>query len=435
MIGEDKFFGGELRKLRLAAGITLTQLATAVHYSKGHLSKVERGLKAPNHELARLCDNTLQTGGVLVALLSAKRLASTAKISAEDDGHEEEVWLMQLSPEGKSWFQPIGRRQIMAAGVTSAMGIGLGTQGPFEARVGMENTSALETFRTLFDNYRRLGQSVSPGFLLPALIAQTHTLRELSTHAGPRMRQELLRLGSRYAEYVGWLTQETGDDRAALWWTQRAVELAAAGGDHHLAAYAMVRRALITLYREQGDETVALARQARHGGLPPRIQGLAAQREAQGHAINGDYNACMRCLDEARDLFADAVFDEGAPVIGTTHLADTVAMITGWCLLDLGRPEQAAEVMDREMAQVPAYALRTNARYGTRRARAHVTAGNVDHACELASRVLPDALTVSSATIAADLRQLARTLARYPRNPAVQALTPDLSTALKIVTP
>src|SRR5690606_9104445 len=114
---------------------------------------------------------------------------------------------------------------------------------------------------------------------------------------------------------------------------------------------------------------------------------------------------------------------------------DPVAMITGWCLYDLGRPELAAEVLDREMAQVPAHALRTRARYRTHQARAHATAGEIEHACTLDSRLLADAAAIRPATIAADLRHLARTLARHPRNPSVQALAPDLSAALNIMTP
>ncbi|MEK8142158.1 hypothetical protein NKH18_05105 [Streptomyces sp. M10(2022)] len=124
----------------------------------------------------------------------------------------------------------------------------------------------------LFTHYRRLGQSVEPGFLLPGLIAQTHTLRELSAHADDGTRRDLLALGSRYAEYVGWLMQETGDERAALWWTQRAVDLAAAGGDRTLGGYALVRRALITLYQDDAAQTVALAQRAQSGTLPPRIR-------------------------------------------------------------------------------------------------------------------------------------------------------------------
>ena len=53
-----------------------------------------------------------------------------------------------------------------------------------------------------------------------------------------------------------------GDDQGALWWTERAVTLAAAGGDHDLAAYALVRRALVTLYHGDGPRTVGLAQQA-----------------------------------------------------------------------------------------------------------------------------------------------------------------------------
>ncbi|WP_206779412.1 helix-turn-helix domain-containing protein, partial [Frankia sp. EI5c] len=248
--GWNQLFGRELRRNRLAAGRTLTELAAAIHYSKGHLSKIEHGTKAPNRELARLCDAELRTGGVLVELLSSREPESAAGRSPDQDGDDEEVWLMRLSPDGASQFQYIGRRALMAAGVASVMGIGNSQQLTVgsrsgDASSGLETIPDVEVFRTLFDNYRRLGQSVSPGVLLPALIAQTHTLRELSTQAGPRARQDLLRLGARYAEYVGWLTQETGDDQAAMWWTQRAVELAAAGGDPHLAAYAKVRHALI----------------------------------------------------------------------------------------------------------------------------------------------------------------------------------------------
>ncbi|MEX5637849.1 transcriptional regulator [Parafrankia sp. FMc2] len=319
--------------------------------------------------------------------------------------------------------------------MASAMAVGLGSPSTAATGSDLADSSTVAVFQTLFENYRRLGQSVGPGVVLPALIAHTNTLRELSVHAAPRVRCELLRLGSRYAEYVGWLMQERGDDSAALWWTQRAVELAAAGGDRQLAAYAKVRHALVTLYRDEGDETVALARQARDGALPPRIRGLAVQREAQGHAINGDYDACMWCLDQARELLAAAVPDEGVPVIGSTNLSDSVGMITGWCLLDLGRPARAADVLDAQMRQVPAEAARTRARYGTRQARAHATAGDIEHACELARWVLPDVLAVSSATIAADLRELLRTLRRHPQNASVQELAPILTAALTVVTP
>ncbi|NBH03695.1 helix-turn-helix transcriptional regulator, partial [Amycolatopsis sp. SID8362] len=43
-MSERATFGAELRRLRHAAGLSLTELADRVHYSKGYLSKVETGL-------------------------------------------------------------------------------------------------------------------------------------------------------------------------------------------------------------------------------------------------------------------------------------------------------------------------------------------------------------------------------------------------------
>ncbi|MDO0931551.1 helix-turn-helix transcriptional regulator [Streptomyces sp. DG2A-72] len=53
-------FGRELRRRRLAARLSLQQLGQRVHYSKSQLSKVERGIKRPTSDLARLCDTELR---------------------------------------------------------------------------------------------------------------------------------------------------------------------------------------------------------------------------------------------------------------------------------------------------------------------------------------------------------------------------------------
>lgn len=187
-------FAQELRQRRLDAGLTLTELAVRVHYSKGQLSKVERGVKAPSRDLARLCDAALGAGGALVALLPDPPTGARVE---EPDGFDEEVWLMQLSTDGGSWFKPVPRRQVVSAGAASLMSLGAGGS---EALSGTGGAQVLEVSRSLFDHYRQIGQTVGPGFLLPGLIAQTHTLRETAAHADPRTRQQLLALGSRYAE-------------------------------------------------------------------------------------------------------------------------------------------------------------------------------------------------------------------------------------------
>lgn len=433
MVQEPLSFGRELRRRRLAVGLTLTNLSKLVHYSKGQLSKVERGLKAPSRELARLCDTTLDAGGDLAVLVPIPSTSNTKATETRDSG--EEVWVMQLSGDGQSSFQALNRRQMLTMGVASIAGMSTGISIGLLSSTVSADTTLLGMSRMLFDHYRQLGQVAGPSVLLPALIAQTHSLQELSSRTRPPTREGLLRLASRYAEYTGWMMQEVGNDEAALWWTQRAIDLAAAGGDDDMAAYGHVRRALVTLYRKDAVQTIVLAGQAQASRLPPRIRGLAAQREAQGHALAGDYDACMRSLDRARALLDLHTQQSNAPIIGTTNLPDPVGMIKGWCLYDLGRPQAAAETIGRQMTLIPPQALRTKVRYGMRHALSHAMAGEIERACHLTGQLLGSATAVSSATIVQDMRALARTLARHPKNTAVRELAPELGVALHIVNP
>jgi transcriptional regulator with XRE-family HTH domain len=418
-------FGEELRRRRIAADLTLAQLARLVFYSTGQLSKVERGIKAASRDLARLCDAALAADGQLVALVSDEAPEAQGDYT-DDDGQE--VWLMQLPGSAGSWPHPISRRRLVETGVLAIPSAGVARS---PARENADDSTLAGMFQSLFSQYRYLGQVVTASALLPALAAQAQSLHELAHVSGPQTRRELLVLAARYAEYTGWLAQEMGQDQAALWWTRRASELATAGGDAQFACYGLVRHALITMYREDGTRTIALARQAQEQTTSPRVRGLAAQREAQGHALVGDYNACMRSLDRAQALLSRHSQQAGHPVIGTTNLPDPAQMVKGWCLYDLGRPRAAAEALDGQLRSVPAGALRAQARYGARRALAYAAAGEIEHACQLASGLLDAEQWLGSATIAQDLRALARTLYRHPKNPSVRALAPRLGTALR----
>lgn len=387
-------FGEELRRRRLDAGLSLSELAQSVHYSKGQLSKVERGIKAPSRELARLCDTALRAEGRLTSLVS-RELAS--------------------------------RRQVLAAGALAVPALYLGHA---TISVNIDHADLAGIFRSLFDHYRNLGQGADPSALLPPLAAQTNAIQEFAKISGGHTSRKLLILGSRYAEYTGWLAQETGNDLAALRWTRRAADLANAADDTGFAAYGLVRHALVTLYRDDARQTVQLASRAQASSLPPRIRGLAAAREAQGHAIAADYDSAMRALDRASTLLSTAVADNEQPVIGTGNVADPAEMIRGWCLYDLGRPADAARIIDCQLAVIPRHATRARARYAARRALSYAAAGDVDHACVLAADLLDDVAQVRSATIAKDLRALAHALGRHRRNPAVRELSPRLGTAL-----
>jgi tetratricopeptide (TPR) repeat protein len=61
-------FGMALRRARNAKGVSLSDLGQMVHYSKGHLSKLENGVVPAHLDLAKACDAALGSGGQLTAV-------------------------------------------------------------------------------------------------------------------------------------------------------------------------------------------------------------------------------------------------------------------------------------------------------------------------------------------------------------------------------
>jgi hypothetical protein len=412
--------------MRMAAGMSLHDLSVQVHYSRGHLSKVENSVAVPSPALVRLADAAVQASGQLIAFLEKRMDADQPP-----GGAGAETWTVVMDPESGTWFSPAGQgKQIIQA---AAAGSGFGAV-PVSGVSPAQAEAVLQTFRTAFDETRAAGRLVDPRFLLPTLWAATATLQQLAAAASPRVRLGALALAGRYAELAGWMAQEAGDDRAALWWTDLAVRLAEAAGDDVLGAYAHVRRALVALYRGDVAGTVEHARRAQsRAGVPMRVQGLAALREAQGLALGGDDIECRRAIDRGAECLDQANDDDPAlPALGPTSVADPVAMTTGWCLYDLGHPAQAADVLGREVARIPAAGMRSHARFAARQALAAAAANEVERACELTRDLLPGARDLGSATIRHDLRQLARMFRRWPAHREVRSIQPDLDQLLRV---
>ena len=410
---EQGAFGAELRRRRVDFGLSLAALAELVNYSKGHLGKVETGQKTASADLVRRCDAALECAGELI------RLAGKPTSARPVAGAPAELWSIRLAPDGRCEFDMIDTA-LPYPSVAQAQRLAP------QSRGHLPDAETMPPFLTAFDAMRRLGQVAGPTVVLPVLVAYIHALRTLVPRGGPGV----LSLTARFAEYAGWIAQESGDDTAALWWTDRAVEFAARAGDRELAVYADVRRGLVAMYRQDSIATIELSRRAVAASwCRPRIRGLASLREAQGLAIGGDYANCRRALDRAEVLLAAPSDDE--PRIGTTTVPDPVGVVTGWCLYDLGRAKLARDILIREIARIPPAARRSRTRFGARLALAHASLGDADAACAQAESILDAAVGLDSATIRHDLRDLARTLnRRHPRSalPTLRQLAAVLHT-------
>nr|WP_063809957.1 helix-turn-helix transcriptional regulator [Kibdelosporangium phytohabitans] len=388
-----------LREYRAAAGFSMGQLAKRIHYSKGYLSKIENGLKPPHETVARLCDSVLNAGGMLVeaARTARDRIAGEHKLD---------------------------RRQVLAAGTVFGITLAGGPR-------PIPHEGVVAGIRTTFEHLRRLGMQTSPVVILESLVAQANTVCALAHENPEPIRSRLLLLAARIAEYTGWMSQEVGDEQRALWWTRRSSELAQAGGDRQITSYALVREAGLALYRQDPITTIDLAQRAQVSGSGSlRVLALAARREAQGHALAGDRDSYQRAMDRAAELLDSSTPDDRAyPELGTSA-PDPVELARGWALCDLGKPDDAAAILERELARLPAVSRRTRARFGVRRSLAYVLSGEVDQSCLTLTETLDDVAHVDSATVRMDLRELARHLGRWHNHGVVREVFPDLRRAL-----
>jgi len=391
--------------------LTLRELAALMHYSHGYLSKIENGQTLPSADFLRRWDAVLSPDGQLIRRAAGGSDERQAGGSADPTG-------TAAAPAYPTTDQA-GPREPSAS-----------TEPTDVADSNVEHS--LSTFRRILENIRDLGQTLGPSAIGPMLIPYVVALEDLARRVDLCSKAEVQLLAARFAEYAGWMSQELGDDNGALRWTDRAVALAREAGDADLLAYAYVRRANIALYQNDSFGTVTNARQAQGMDCSARVRGLAAQREAQGHALAGDYQAFRQCLERSMDLLASHEMDIGRerPSLGPTRIRDSVALSEGWGLHDLRRGEEAVAVLTRALDQTPQRARRARARIAARLARALASIEEIDRACATIQPILVDFPIMESATIRSDLRQLAHELNRWPTNPSVRRILPELSEAL-----
>ncbi|MBT8227541.1 MAG: helix-turn-helix transcriptional regulator [Dactylosporangium sp.] len=412
-------FGTEMYRRRTARKMSLASLARMTFYSKGHLSKVENGRKAPSPELVRAVDLALAANGALLALAAADHVVP-------ETGGIDSWWVMGGGPDGNPVLASVACREVLDAPTLSVID-------PRPRRLLPPRTDELPArlWTGWLADVRRLGQCADPRNVLPTVLGQLQSVIGFARSARGADRAELYITASRYAEYAGWMLQEAGANAQAQRLTQQAIELAAAGGDRTMARHALTRQALMALYDGDHVTTVRLAsRAAADTTMPPRLRGLAALRQAQGYALGGRSDKFERTMEHAKRLLARQAGERCATALGGSAIADPAAATRGWALYDLGRHQECAVILEREIRRIPGDARRAYARYATRCALAHAEARDLEPACDLTRTLLPWIGDLGSTTIRQDLRQLARRLRRWSGHELVHDLLPDLKLAL-----
>jgi transcriptional regulator with XRE-family HTH domain len=234
-----------------------------------------------------------------------------------------------------------------------------------------------------------------------------------------RQRGRALGMVAGHAQLAGWVHADAGDYPSARRAYRVALQAAAGAGDRRLAAYILAALSHQSLAAQDPQEALLLARTGMAGihddpGCAlTRV--LLLHRTALAAARLGNRPQAQAALVHAERLADRPRPDENPPWLYWLT-EDELAAMTGRCLAALGRPLRAARLLTARGGGGP----RSAALYGGWLARALVALGELEEACQVASRALLDAVSVGSARAVDSVRHLHPVLLRHRDVPAVR---------------
>jgi tetratricopeptide (TPR) repeat protein len=283
--------------------------------------------------------------------------------------------------------------------------------------------------RSLLGDYARADNLLGPGHLLNLMSLHLDFIAELTAAASGDLRSELFRVRAWYAEFAGWLYQDAGKQRAADYWSDRALDCATTADDHLLTSYVLMRKSNQASGIGDAARTLDLAEAALHkpDRLTPRARALALRQTAHGHALAGDAAKCARALEAAEEEVAQREDHGDEERLLTSYCTPTyVEMEAADCWMTLGQPDKAIAIFERGLAAWPPEYQRDRGVHLARLAVAHAANRDPEQACAVAWEALTIAANTGSARAITELRRAAGRLSRCDL-PAVEELRESLA--------
>src|SRR5882757_1342239 len=202
----------------------------------------------------------------------------------------------------------------------------------------------------------------------------------LRRSARGELRRTLLSVSAQYAEFLGWLHEETDDWDGAEHWTARAMQQAQAAEDRDMVAYAYVR--MSELATGDHDRMIGLARAAqREPEINPALRVLALQQEARGLAQAQAEADCLARLEHALGLMDRVQHPETEEYrVGYWTDIEHVETERAACLLELGRAQEAITLYSGMRTKWGHVCPWYQGVHTAKLARAYATVGDLDAA-------------------------------------------------------
>ncbi|WP_280464983.1 helix-turn-helix domain-containing protein [Nocardia brasiliensis] len=206
-----------------------------------------------------------------------------------------------------------------------------------------------ESLLDTLDQYVRTDMVTGPFSLLPVVGEQLRFVEGLEQAGGRADREKLRVVHARFAEFLGWLHQDTGNLRAADKWTASAWAIACETEDFRLHSYIRSRQSNIAADRGRPKATIDLAESAldQATALSPRLRAVALRQLAHGYAQLGRARECDVALRQATDQSATAAADDND--LARYCTPEFIAMEAADCWIDLGRPHHAIAALEQSL--------------------------------------------------------------------------------------
>jgi tetratricopeptide (TPR) repeat protein len=279
--------------------------------------------------------------------------------------------------------------------------------------------SLLRYFVDQLAGHAQADNIAGPSFVLTTADVQLRQLGQLVEYGAP----EVGVITARYAEFIGWLLQDSGDNNAALRHTDRSVELAETFGSSSLTAYNLMRKSnVLTSLREwQRARAVAWKALTLAEREAPDVLSVCLRQYALAQSYLRDEREAKLALQRALELAKPTVGD-------STHFSaycttSYVEMEAALCLLALGNPRAATEACDRALKHWPAELVRDESLCLARLAVARCQLRQIEEACATAQQAVERVKTAPSARAIHMLRLAASKLQPFKGTRGVTELT------------
>ncbi|MFF5085481.1 hypothetical protein ACFY36_51295 [Actinoplanes sp. NPDC000266] len=260
-----------------------------------------------------------------------------------------------------------------------------------------------------------------PRYALPGALGIVSIVQRDARTVRWAVRQPLLRVGARAAEFTGWLYRDAGHPAAADYWRDRACEWAMEATDYAMPGYILIKKSQSAWDARDAGRMLGLAEAVQAGPwrLPTRIMAEAVQQQARGLAMRGASRATVDdTLKRARDLLEQEPADHVR--LAAHYDAALFKVQTAICYGESGRPEEAAEIYQSTLK--PAlFSTRDNAYFAALQAQSLAAAKRPDDAASVGTATVPRAMAAGSTRTLRELARLSIALRPWQQRPPVQS--------------